>query len=206
MSTAYEEIGRVDQKRRTRAALLDAARALIARGESPTVEEAAAEAHVSRTTAYRYFPSQRDLLVAAYPQIDAQSLVPDELADEGPAARFEAVVDTIIEHVVRDEPQLRTMLRLALEGREEDRDKLVLRQGRAITWLEDALAPLRSTVRARERRRLVLATRAAIGIEAFVWLTDVARLSPAEAAEVMRWSARSLYTATVGDEEARPRA
>ena len=68
VSTGYEESGRTAQKARTRNALLDAARDLLAlNGEVPTVEDAAAAASISRTTAYRYFPSQAALLAAAHP-------------------------------------------------------------------------------------------------------------------------------------------
>ena len=41
MSIPYEATGRTQQKLRTRRALIDAARALIAGGATPTVEEAA---------------------------------------------------------------------------------------------------------------------------------------------------------------------
>jgi hypothetical protein len=36
-----------------------------------------------------------------------------------------------------------------------------------------------------------------VGIEALVWLTDIAGLSRQQAVEVMRWSARSLLQATL---------
>jgi hypothetical protein len=49
---------------------------------------------------------------------------------------------------------------------------------------------------------LVLATRAACGIEALVWLTDVAGLSREEAVELMRWSARALLERTLADASA----
>ena len=75
MSIPYEATGRTAQKARTRNALIDAARALINNGATPTVEDAAAEARISRTTAYRYFPNQRDLLVAAYPETNLPSLL-----------------------------------------------------------------------------------------------------------------------------------
>ena len=74
-SESYASTGRTAQKMRTRKALVDAARTLIANGVTPTVEEAADAASISRTTAYRYFPNQRDLLVAAYPEIEFQSLL-----------------------------------------------------------------------------------------------------------------------------------
>lgn len=70
---------------------------------------------------------------------------------------------------------------------------------RAIGWIEDALAPLRSRISEEELRRLALATRSAVGIEALVWLTDVAGLSSSEAVEVMRWSARALLQATLSE-------
>ena len=74
-----------------------------------------------------------------------------------------------------------------------DHEQLLLRQGRAIGWLEDALAPLRDRLPDTTLRRLVLGTRAACGIEALVWLTDIARLSREEAVDIMRWSAKALF-------------
>lgn len=90
------------------------------------------------------------------------------------------------------------MLRLSLEpgpGQEQ-----LLRQGRAIRWLEEALAPLQGRLPATALRRLVLAVRAACGIEALVWLTDVAGLSRPEASQLMRWSALALLRAALADE------
>ena len=57
------ETGRVNQKRRTRAAIVEAAQELLQQGVTPTVAQAAEAALVSRTTAYRYFPTQESLLV-----------------------------------------------------------------------------------------------------------------------------------------------
>lgn len=193
MSTGYVEVGRVAQKRRTRDALLIAARELVAEGATPTVEDAAERAGVSRTTAYRYFPSQATLLAAAHPEILTTTLLPDPApADVG--ERVELVVARVTDMVVATEAQQRTMLRLSLDPGAGQRE-LLLRQGRVIGWLEDALAPLveehgRATV-----RRLAIAIRSAIGIESFVWLTDVAGLSTTEAVASMRWSARSMLDA-----------
>src|SRR5690348_7555670 len=75
--SGYERSGRVQQKARTRAALVDAARNLMSAGREPTVEEAAETARVSRTTAYRYFPNQLELVRAAFPEIDRTSLLGD---------------------------------------------------------------------------------------------------------------------------------
>src|ERR1700730_5257379 len=189
MSIPYELSGRRDQKRRTRDALIAAARQLIANGVTPTVDGAAEAASISRTTAYRYFPTQRSLLVAAHPETGASSLLPDDAPDDV-ATRLDLVVDAFTRMIVETESQQRSMLRLSLEADPVERAQLPLRQGRAIKWFEEALAPLREQMSEAEVHRLALAIRSATGIEALAWLTDVAGLSRDDAAELMRWSAR----------------
>src|SRR5690606_29203736 len=56
---------RANQRLRTRKDLLRAAARLLAAGRTPTLEEVAAEALVSRATAYRYFPGIEALLLEA---------------------------------------------------------------------------------------------------------------------------------------------
>jgi len=195
--------GRTNQKLRTRNALIAAARELVAQGGSPTVEDAAAAASISRTTAYRYFRTQAELLAAAHPETTVDSLLPENPPDDA-AARLEIVIREVTRIVIDTEPQQRTMLRLSLEPGQRP-EGLFLRQGRVIGWLEDALAPLSKRIPKTEFRRLVLAIRAAIGIEALIWLTDVAGLSRQEASKTMRWSARSLLEATLARAATRTR-
>jgi AcrR family transcriptional regulator len=191
MSIPYELTGRTHQKARTRAALLEATRELLAEGVSPTVEQAADRAAISRTTAYRYFANRRALLTAVYPEIAERSLLEAD-APADPADRLELVLERFTGHILEHEPALRAQLRLSLEPGPTEPDRLPFRKGRAIGWIEDALAPLRERMPAPELRRLVLAIRATTGIEALVWLTDVAGLPREEATELMRSSARAL--------------
>jgi AcrR family transcriptional regulator len=195
MSTAYEESGRTRQKARTRGELIAATRALIEEGTpSPTVEQAAERASVSRTTAYRYFPSQTALLIAAHPEITTTSLLSDDAGDD-PAARLDQAVERFVTMVLETEGQQRTMLRLSLEA--SDERELPLRQGRAIGWFTDALAPLEAQLGKAEIRRLAVGIRSATGIEALVWLTDVAGLSRPAAARQLRWTAQALLAHTL---------
>jgi AcrR family transcriptional regulator len=187
----YELAGRTQQKLRTRSALIAAARDLITRGRTPTVEEAAEAAAISRTTAYRYFRNQAELLAAAHPEIQKTTLLPRN-PPEDPAARLDVVIREVTRILLDTEPQQRTMLRLSLEPSTTTRPELPLRRGRAIGWIEDALAPLRGRMPARKLRRVVLAIRSAVGIEALVWLTDVAGLPRGEAAALMRWTASAI--------------
>jgi AcrR family transcriptional regulator len=204
VSIPYEQSGRTNQKRRTRDQLIAAARELIARGGAPpTIEAAAAAASVSRTTAYRYFPSQKALLVAAHPETEITSWLPPEAGDD-PESRLLTVVDAFTRMVVDTEQQQRTMLRLSLEPGSA-RPELPLRQGRGIGWFEDALAPLRPRLSDSGLRRLAIAIRSAVGIESLVWLVDIAGLSRDEAKELMRWSAVALLHRAVADTSATDR-
>jgi AcrR family transcriptional regulator len=190
--------GRWRQKERTRQALVESARALVTLGATPTVEEAAERAGISRTTAYRYFPNQRALLVAAHPEMATTSLLPAG-ATTDPAARLRTVVAQFTRLISDTEAQQRTMLRLSLELPDDERAELPLRQGRAIGWIEEALEPLRGQLTDAEVHRLALAVRSATGIEALVWLRDVAGLSKEDAVVLMRWSADALLKAALVD-------
>ena len=79
--------------------------------ESPH-DESAASAGISRTTAYRYFPSQRALLLAAHPEIEQKTLLPPDPPEDVPA-RLDIVLTELARINLDWEPELRTALRLA---------------------------------------------------------------------------------------------
>lgn len=196
-SISYTETGRTRQKARTRDALVAAARELLADGTTPTVEQAADAAGVARATAYRYFANRRDLLVATYPEIDDPSLLDDPgLTD--PVQRLDAVTAELTRQIVDHEQELRAMLRLSLEGEPGRRD-LPFRKGRRITWVADALGPLRAELGRREFDRLVRAIAAVLGVEVLVWHTDVGGLTRRQATDTMRWSARALLRSALAE-------
>jgi AcrR family transcriptional regulator len=194
MAVPYEASGRTQQKSRTRQALVEAARELLAEGSTPQVEHAAQRAGISRTTAYRYFPNQRSLLMAAHPQISPETLLgPD--APVAPRDRLDAFMNAFTGYNFEWEPQLRAALRLSLE---EPGDRPVLRQGRAVGWIEHALEPVRRTRPDVDVPALAVAIRSATGIEALIWLVDIAGQSRPDAAETVRRTAQALLTAALG--------
>ena len=196
MVVPYELIGRTNQKARTREALIAAARELLAQGVVPTMEKAATAASVSRTTAYRYFPSLRDLLAAAYSHIEQQSLLgPDPPQD--PAARLAIVVEGHTRRILENEQEMRAVLRLSLQGVRPP--ELPMHRGLRVAWIEDALAPLRGQMAEDELRRLIHGIGATLGIEAFVWLTDIAGLAREQAAATIRSNALGLLRAATAE-------
>ncbi len=167
---------------------------MLARGTTPSVEVAADAAGISRATAYRYFPNRQSLLVATYPEIGTTSLLGDDPPTDV-VARLDLLTQAMTRQMLDHETELRTMLRLSLEP---DPPDLAFRKGRRPAWVEDALAPLRDELPEDEFRRLVVAIAAGLGIEAFVWLTDMGGLSRTRAAETMRWTARTLLRGALG--------
>jgi AcrR family transcriptional regulator len=190
MSVSRQERGRVRQKARTRDALVAATRQLLREGVTPSVERAADAARVSRTTAYRYFPSQRALLAATFPRLEGGSL----LGDHPPAdvrARVALFAEKMTESILANEAEMRAMLRLSLDP-QVPLHEVALRQGRRTMWVADALAPLRDSLTNSRFERLTLAIAATAGIESFVWLVDVGGVERAAAAAVLRSSCSAL--------------
>jgi len=191
MNVPYDRTGRVNQKARTRAALIAATRQLLSQGVTPTMEGAAAAAAISRNTAYRYFPNLRALLVATDPHIEERSLL-DSDPPTDVATRLEIVADNQTSRILTYEPEMRAVLRLSLDPDSANSPELPMHRGLRIGWIEDALAPLRGKLPDEELRRLTYGIGATLGIEAFVWLTDIARLSREEAVAIMRSNTSGL--------------
>src|SRR5215472_16462241 len=190
MSVPLQEGGRVRQKARTRDALVAATRQLLRDGVTPSVEQAADAARVSRTTAYRYFPSQRALLAAAFPQLDDHSL----LGDQPPADVRERVAlfaEKMTESILANEAEMRAMLRLSLDP-QVPLHAVALRQGRRTIWVADALAPLHCSLTRPRFEQLTLAIAATAGIESFVWLVDVGGVDRTTAAAILKSTCTAL--------------
>src|ERR1700682_500697 len=145
MSIPYDQTGRSSQKSRTRRALVDAARELLTRGITPTVEEVASAAAGARPTACRYCPNQRELLGAAHPELTMKSLLPDSPPSD-PLKRLDLVSKELVRLLLEHELALRAMLRISLEGERGENKSLALRTGRRIEWVKDALSPLKTVL------------------------------------------------------------
>ena len=195
--------GRVSQKRRTRSAIVDAAKQLLADGVTPSVAQAAEAADVSRTTAYRYFPTQDSLLVEVAMNADVgdiEELASEEVTAEHARDRVLAVLALFNRHVADAEVQYRTALRLYLDqwlqAAEAGDASPQVREGRRRRWFEQSLAPLRPTVSDEEWDRVVTALCLLSGPEALAVLRDVCHLDAEASDAAVRWAAETLLEAT----------
>jgi len=196
---------RANQKQRTRAAIVDAAIALIARGARPTVAEAAAEAKVSRATAYRYFPTQDLLLIEAAASGPVKAIETLLARQEGEDARgdFLALQSELNTVMLREEGAMRMALRAYLDAWFASDSKgepaIEVREGRRMRWIAATLAPALQPLPAQQARLLRAGLALTMGIEPLIVMKDVCRLSDADAREVLRWVAATLLdTAQAG--------
>ena len=214
MTEAWQQEGRVNQKRRTRAAILTAAMELLEQGQSPTVAEVADAALVSRATAYRYFPTQEYLLFEAAlesTRSDIDRELEENTLPEDAEGRLEMLIHILQGRIVDKEAAFRTMLRLSLEQSPEEEQygseptPSKLRRGGRVRWIEKALAPVQGRLEEQDFRRLVAALSLCMGIEALVVLRDVCALEASEAQEVLLWAARTLLRSGLDEVQASPR-
>lgn len=190
----HHESGRVNQKARTRAALVDAATKLMRAGAPPSVAEAADEAKVSRATAYRYFPTQEVLLTELSLTTPAVASVDEKIAaldTDDPQARLAELIASANKAIFSEETAMRTALRLYmdmwLEAKRKGEDPPELRAARRMRWIDEALKPVKKQLTAAQWRRLRAALALTMGAEAMVVMKDVCGLKDKEALEVLQW-------------------
>jgi AcrR family transcriptional regulator len=195
--------GRVNQKRRTRAALVAAAIQLLRQGRVPSVAEVADAAQVGRSTAYSYFPTQEALLTQAAVDLADEDWLSHFRERIGgsrePAVRLDAAIRAHNATVSGNEAAHRAMLRASLEPRAEDPEAVPRRPGYRLTLLAEALQPVQEKLGEEQFAQLIAALALCSGIEATVVLRDVCALDSREAEGVMRWAAQALLRAGLAE-------
>ena len=200
--------GRANQRLRTRKDLLAAAaRLLKAGGPPPDMDAVAAEAMVSRATAYRYFPSIEALLVEA--PLDGAAPDPQQVfgADDSPdvAERVDRAEALLHDMVYRNEPQLRLMVAASLERKAKGAGEggggtdLPVRQNRRTPLIEAALAPARRRMTRAVYTNLCAALALLFGPESMIVFSDVLNLDAKAARRVKSWAARALVNAALDE-------
>jgi AcrR family transcriptional regulator len=191
-----QQTGRPNQRNRTRKDLLQAASRLLRQGRTPTLEQVAEEAIVSRATAYRYFPSVEALLVeapldGATPDVD--TLFADVDSDD-PVERLEIVDTALHDMIAANESSLRLMLATSLQRSVgADRDPtLPARQNRRAALIEAALEPVRDQFTPAAFTELTRALAVIIGTESMIATKDVLQLTDRDARAARRFAIRAL--------------
>lgn len=191
--------GRVAQKQRTRLQLLQAARELRAGGHVPSVADVADATGISRTTAYRYFPTQETLLAEATagPLIDTLAEAIARVRDETDVVnRVDAVFAQIAPVLLQHEPELRTLLKISLEHSlgEAHKKHMPLLSARWIIAWDDILEPLRRQVPLKTYAVMVRALGTLLSVETLNVLLDASDRDEQATIKALRFAAQAMVS------------
>ena len=190
--------GRVNQKLRTRNAIIAAAAELSRTGREVTMPEVARAALVSEATAYRYFPDLASLLREAVagqlPSVE-EALAPVADCDD-PVARVAAVTEFLLRLVLSRQGVVRALIAATITRPGQAQ----IRPGLRFGLIDEALAPLDGTlgsthpaVLAQLKRDLAVV----VSAEALFSLTDLHGLAPEEAIGSIVHTAATLTRAAL---------
>ena len=167
--------GRVNQKARTRAAIVEAVQDLARAGAEITIQAVAKAALVSEATAYRYFPDLVSLLREADAGVwpdPAQALAPVASSDN-PVERVGYATEVLLAGVLARQSLVRAMIAASVTRP----DVAATRPGHRFALIERALAPL-AGADPQALTQLKQGLAVVMSAEALFVLTDLCGLSP----------------------------
>ncbi len=183
--------GRVNQKARTRAAIVAAARELARGGAEITMPSVASAALVSEATAYRYFPDLVSLLREADSGIwpsPAESLEPVSHTDD-PVERVGYATEVLLRGVLACQGAVRAMI----AGSITRPSVAAERPGHRFGLIDHALAPFAAQAAGQEHLAQLKRDLAVVmSAEALFILTDLCGLAPDDAIASAVHAARTL--------------
>jgi AcrR family transcriptional regulator len=205
MTSMSSEIqgGRVNQKQRTRRAIVDAARDLARTGAEVTMPAIARAALVSEATAYRYFPDLVTLLREAFTGTwpsPAQSLEPVANSTD-PVERVGCAAEVLLRGVLAYQGAVRAMIAASVTRPEV----AATRPGQRFRLIDQALAPPAdlSGISPESLTQLRRDLAVIISAEALFTLTDLCGLPPEDAIASGVRTARTVTAAAIDREPAR---
>jgi AcrR family transcriptional regulator len=191
--------GRVNQKARTRAAIVQAARDLARSGAEITMPAVARAALVSEATAYRYFPDLVSLLLEA-----DTGIWPDPAEALRPVAHSHDPVERIgyaTEVLMRGVLAYQNVVRAAIAGSITRPDLAAQRPGHRFALIDEALAPCAAALAQADPQalqQLKQGLAVVMSAEALFILTDLCGLPLDEAVASAVRTARALTAAAAG--------
>jgi AcrR family transcriptional regulator len=202
------ESGRIRQRRRTRAAIVNAAAGLLRDGSaSPGINEIAEAADVSRRTIYQYFPTLDQLLLDAtlglLTQNDVDAAIDAAAGEHADVTqRVDAMIRVLGEMAASSLPLGRSLIRLTVDSPAEDPQQ-PKRGYRRIGWIERAIEPLRDALDDDLFEQLVSSLAMVVGWEALIVLQDLRGLDAERQVQTSTWAARALIRSAVDEQAAR---
>jgi AcrR family transcriptional regulator len=195
---SQDTTGRVNQKLRTRNAIVQAAAELSRTGREVTMPQVAKAALVSEATAYRYFPDLASLLQEAIAgQLPTATEALESVAEsKDPVQRVAAATEFLLRHVMARQGVVRAMIAATVIRPAEAAARPGLRFG----LIDQALSPLAETLGTADPAALTQLKRdlaVVVSAEALFSLTDLYGLDPEDAIASVVHTAATLTQAAL---------
>jgi AcrR family transcriptional regulator len=180
--TAQDDTGRVNQKKRTRMAIIEACCEIIRSGAPVAMPDVAKAALVSEATAYRYFPDLAALLNEALADLwlsPAEALGP-VAGSADPVERIAVACEFLLRGVLAYSGAVRAMIAATITRPE----LAATRPGIRFGLIDEALAPLSDRRAAPDPAQIAQLRNdlvAVVSAEALFVLTDLAGLTAEDA-------------------------
>lgn len=197
-TTPQAPTGRVNQKLRTRRAIVQAAVELMRTGRDVTMLEVAKSALVSEATAYRHFPDLASLLqeaMAGQMPTPAEALA--SVADSrDPVERVAVATEHLLRLVLAYQGATRAMIAATITRPDTVSSRPAMRYG----LIDHALAPLQDTLGSTDPAAVAQLKNdlaVVVSAEALFTLTDLSRMSPEDAIASIVRTATTLTRAAL---------
>jgi len=184
---------------RTLRLMVETASQMMQQGGSPSVSEVAEAAGVSRSTAYRYFPTQ-SVMVQAVVVEALGPILSWEPSTTDPEALIESLFQSSFPRILANEAIFRAALRQSLEtdgDAPQDGDDGSFGRGHRIDLLKRALTGLNDVLSEPQITRLAQALSMAFGVESTIVLKDIWGLNNEGVQSVTLWAARAMIRAAL---------
>ncbi|MBX2846582.1 MAG: TetR/AcrR family transcriptional regulator [Saprospiraceae bacterium] len=189
MKGDYTAQGRRDQKLKTRAKILSAAKAFIAKGLPFSLEEVSKEISISRATIYRYFPNVDVLIQEAGIELpDAPEVIVDQQKKKSYAQQVLGIQDYYLQFILDNEAAVRKYIAVAIGHP----DKSDLRGARRTLALDLIFKDHELAISNVDLEKLKVICTVLMGIEALIVTKDVCRLSDSASKEILRWGLEKM--------------
>ena len=185
---------RVNQKERTRQAIVAATRDLARAGGEVTMPAVARSALVSEATAYRYFPDLASLLSEALAGVwpSPETALAPVAGSDDPVERVACATEALLRHVLSYQGAVRATIAATITRP----GGAAMRPGHRFGLIDEALRPVAAGTAGLAQLKQDLAV--VISAEALFTLTDLCGLSPEDAIASAVHTARTLTRAAIG--------
>lgn len=191
-------------RKRTYVLLVTTALELFEKGAMPSVSELALEAGVSRATAYRYFPTQSDLITATVNE-SLGPILTWRPQSEKTEERIDELLTFAFPRMFEHEGALRAALQASLQqwaqGRSAPQEvkSKQFERGNRKDILAMVTTPMKSEYPQEIVDKVIKAFSVVYGSEIFLVLKDIWKMDNQQVIELAQWMAKAIMNQAISD-------